>query len=419
MKQYILRLLADLRFAISLLLLISLFTIIGTVIEQDQSIEIYKLNYPLTTKFLNLSWKTILQFGLNHVYETWWFFILIVVFSISLITCTFLQQFPAIRIAKRSQFFRKSNTFTRLKILRSLNINNFNKILKRLRLTKYCLFQQKNVFYCYRGLVGKIAPIAVHISLILILTGTLLGSFTGFKAQEIIPKSDIFYVQNLLSNTKLTNLPIVSLRINDFWIVYTKQKTINQFYSDVSLLNTNGNELKHRTISVNEPLIYKNNYYYQTDWFLIGLRFQILNQKIIEYPLISLFNTDKVWLTWISNKFNRNDGLIFIVNSLQGYSSLYNNNGNFLGNFELNEQTNQTKPINLIEILNSTGIQIKNDPGIPFIFTGFFMLILSTIVSYISYLQIWIVKNKYKVFIGGNTNRSIYEFELEFLNLTK
>ena len=41
MKQNIFKSLADLRFAIALLLLIACFSIIGTVIEQDQSIEMY------------------------------------------------------------------------------------------------------------------------------------------------------------------------------------------------------------------------------------------------------------------------------------------------------------------------------------------------------------------------------------------
>ena len=46
MKQKIFRLFADLRFSIFTLLLISSCSIIGTVIEQDQSIETYKINYP-------------------------------------------------------------------------------------------------------------------------------------------------------------------------------------------------------------------------------------------------------------------------------------------------------------------------------------------------------------------------------------
>ena len=62
MKQKLFRSLADLRFAISILLIIALFSIIGTVIEQDQSIETYKLNYPLTNRVFGfLSWDIILK----------------------------------------------------------------------------------------------------------------------------------------------------------------------------------------------------------------------------------------------------------------------------------------------------------------------------------------------------------------------
>ena len=54
MKQKIFRILADLRFAIFILLLISVFSILGTIIEQDQSIETYKLNYSLTNPVFGL-----------------------------------------------------------------------------------------------------------------------------------------------------------------------------------------------------------------------------------------------------------------------------------------------------------------------------------------------------------------------------
>ena len=95
MKQSFFKAFADLRFAIIILLIIASFSIIGTIIEQDQSIETYKLNYPLTNKVLGfLSWDIILKFGLDHIYKTWWFLILILVFGISLLTCTFLQQLP-------------------------------------------------------------------------------------------------------------------------------------------------------------------------------------------------------------------------------------------------------------------------------------------------------------------------------------
>lgn len=421
MRQKIFRFLADLRFAIFILLLISFCSIIGTVIEQDQSIETYKLNYPLTNQLFGfLSWEIIFKFGFDHVYKTWWFFSLILIFGISLITCTCLQQIPALKIARRCQFFRTIQPFNNLKISTALAKFNFNKILARLKNNEYSLFQQKNIIYCYKGLIGRIAPIIVHFSMILILLGTLIGSLCGFKAQEIIPKTETFQIQNVFNNGQLTIIPPISSRINDFWITYTNKKTIAQFYSDISILDNVGNEIDRKTSFVNTPLIYDGIYYYQTDWNLVGLRFQDFNQKIMEYPLVNLLNTkNKIWLTWVSNDSNITKGIIAIIDNLEGYCSIYNDKGAFLGNLELNETIKNNEQLTLVEILSSTGLQIKSDPGIPVIYTGFFFLMLSTLISYITYSQIWIIKQNQKIFIGGNTSRAMFEFELEFFKFIK
>jgi cytochrome c biogenesis protein len=421
MKQKIFRLLADLRFSIFILLLISFCSITGTIIEQDQSIETYKMNYPLTNPVFGfLTWDRILQFGLDHVYKTWWFFVLIFLFGISLISCTFLQQLPSLKIARRCQFFRTTGQFYRLKISTLLNNFSFNKILLRIKENKYSIFQQKNIIYCYKGLIGRIAPIIVHFSMILILLGTIIGSLFGFKAQEIVPKTETFHIQNILNNGQLTIVPKTSARINDFWITYTRNKTVSQFYSDLSILDNQGNETNRKTISVNYPLISNSVYYYQTDWNLIGLRFQNLNNEIIEYPLINIFkNQNKLWLTWIANNSSVTDGIITIIDNLEGYCSVYNGNGQFLGNIELNETVNFKLPLTLVEIISSTGLQIKIDPGIPIIYLGFFFLMISTLISYITYSQIWIIQKNQQIFIGGNTNRAIFEFELEFFKFIR
>jgi cytochrome c biogenesis protein len=421
MTQKIFRLVADLRVSIFILLLISFFSILGTIIEQDQSVEIYKTNYPLTNPVFGfLTWDRIIQFGLDHVYKTWWFFTLIFLFGLSLISCTFLQQLPSLKIARRCQFFRTTGQFYRLKIFTKLNKFSFNKILTRIKKNQYSIFHQKNIIYCYKGLIGRIAPILVHFSMILVLLGTIIGSLFGFKAQEIVPKTESFHIQNILNNGQLTIIPKTSARINDFWITYTKNRTVSQFYSDISILDYQGNETKRKTISVNYPLIYSNVYYYQTDWNLIGLRVQNEKNEIIEYPLINLLNNqNKVWLTWISSNKSLNEGIIAIVDNLEGYCSIYDETGTFLGNIELNESVNFKSVLTLVEIISSTGLQIKTDPGIPIIYSGFFFLMLSTLISYITYSQIWIIQKSQKLFIGGTTNRAIFDFELEFFKFIK
>ena len=421
MKQNIFKSIADLRFAIFILLVIAAFSVIGTVIEQDQSIETYKLNYPLTNRVFGfLSWDIILKFGLDHVYKTWWFITLILLFGISLLTCTLLQQFPSLKIARRCQFFRTTPQFCRLNISTNLKHLCFSQLLFKIKENNYSIFQQKNIIYCYKGLIGRIAPIIVHFSMIIILIGAIIGSLSGFKAQEIVPKTETFHIQNVLNNGQFTFIPKVSVRINDFWITYTKQTTITQFYSDLSILNIDGNEIDRQTIFVNSPAKYNGIDYYQTDWNIIGLRLRMQDSSIFQYPFINLPNTqEKLWLTWISTNQQLNDGLTILIDNLQGYCSVYNKVGKFIGNLELNESLKIENPITLIDILSSTGLQIKADPGILLIYLGFLFLMISTLISYITYSQIWIVQDKNKIFIGGNTTRATFEFELEFLKLIK
>ena len=255
--------------------------------------------------------------------------------------------------------------------------------------------------------------------MILILSGTLIGSLGGFKSQEIIPKTENFHIQNLFNNGQLAQIPNFSGRINDFWITYTKQKTVLQFYSDISILSNDGTEIKRETSFVNSPIIYKDIYLYQTDWNLIGIRFKYENNQIVQYPLINTLNNNKIWLTWISINNKLTDGIIGIIDNLQGYCSLYNNQGLFLGNLELNEKINNQYQIQLVEILSSTGLQIKTDPGIPIIYIGFLFLMISTLISYITYSQIWIIQKNNQIFIGGNTTRALFDFELEFSKIIK
>ena len=419
MKQKIFRTLADLRFSIFILLWISCCSIIGTIIEQDQSIEIYKMNYPLTNPIFGfLSWDLILKLGLDHVYRTWWFLGLIFLFGCSLSLCSILQQLPSLKIARRCQFFRTTNPFYRLKISTILNNFSLNKILGNIKKEQYSIFHQKNMVYCYKGLIGRIAPIIVHFSMILILLGTIVSSLFGFKAQEIVPKTESFQIQNILATGPLTLISKSSGRINDFWITYTPAKTISQFYSDISILDSQGNEKNRKTISVNYPLIKNGVYYYQTDWNLIGLRIKKSNFQTTEYPLLNIFgNSNKIWLTWVPNTQISPKGMIVIIDNLEGYCSIYNNNGQFLGNLELNEFDSSTQSLALLDIISSTGLQIKTDPGIPMIYAGFFFLMISTLISYITYSQIWLVQRNSKLFIGGTTNRAVFDFELEFFKL--
>ena len=66
------------------------------------------------------------------------------------------------------------------------------------------------------------------------------------------------------------------------------------------------------------------------------------------------------------------------------------------------------------DFITSTGLQIKIDPGIKTVYFSFFLLMISTYVSFISYSQIWGVEEKGLLGLAGKSNRAVLYFQEEF-----
>jgi len=417
--QNFLKIVTDLRFAIFVLAIIAGISSLGSFIEQDESLAFYKENYAKPIYGI-IDANLILNLGIDHVYSTWWFLSLLLLLAICLVSCTMTRQFPLLKNSKEFFFRGKKNSF--LKLPFSIKIKNIS-YLKEIILTKiqnrnFYLYQKENLIYGYRGLVGRISPILVHLSLIIILLGSSIGAFQNFKAQEILPKGEIFHIQNPLKVGWLTALPSINTRVNDFWVEYENNR-IHQFYSNLSILDDFGNEIKQQTISVNNPLRYKNVDFYQSDWNLIGIRVKNIKTNIIyEFPLFSFNNNSKSWITWInSNEFPQQKSLALVFDQLQNIVFVYDENGNFI-NFK-NTGDLIEENLKLIDILPSTGLLIKYDPSITIIYFGFGLLMLTTLLSYLPYTQIWILKEKNNCWIGSSTNRGKIQLEIEFENLIR
>ena len=408
---------AQLQNAIFLLLVIAIFSILGTIIEQDKSLDYYQNQYSSIFFFdkVNL-FQIIIFFGINHVYRTWWFFTLLFLFASCLIICTFLQQFPLLKLARRCNFKFNVQEFENQEYFTILNFFYFFLILNNFKAKKYNIFQQKRIVYIYKGILGRFAPIVVHLAMLLILIGNVIAALGSFNSQELIVKGEIFQLQNIITKNYFSNLPENSVRINDFWIEYGQNNNVEQFYSDLSILDKDGIEEIQKTINVNLPLRFQALTLYQTDWNVIGLRIKF-NEQIYQLPLNNLPQIKNLNISWIPiNKLN-NKGLIFIINNLKGTFSLYSNNGEFLGTFTLGDSIIDNFKLEVIEFVNETGLQIKLDPGIPLIFFGFGLLMISSLISYFSFTQFWLSKTQNKFFISGTANRAKLNLRIEFLAL--
>jgi len=413
-------LLGNLKLAIILLLFIALISSLGTIIEQEKTISFYETNYPISNPiagFINSDF--ILFFGLDHVYTASWFLILLFLFGGSLLSCTFSRQIPSLKLARLWKFFRRDNKINKAGIAFSLNNGSLTQFSYLLRERHYNVIQQGPYIYAYKGLVGKIGPILVHLSIICILVGSILGSLTGFMLQELVPKGELFHLQNIISSGSLSYIPQnFEGYINDFNIAYNDQGMVDQFYSEIDILDNNLQIQKEKTIFVNEPLRYSGVTFYQTDWSIVSLKFTLNKKENVDIPLreIAGENTSRFWIGSLG--YGSDNKVLVVLQDLTGKYLLYDSEKRLLGQSDIGHKIFfNGNELRLNKILPSTGLQIKSDPGIPLVYIGFLFLIFSVLLSYTSYFQIWVVKKQNKVYVYGDTNRAIYFFEKSILEI--
>jgi cytochrome c biogenesis protein len=421
-----LKILGDLRFAIILLLVIAIFSAVGTIIEQDKEVSFYELNYPLNKPLFGfLSSKVILFLGLDQVYQTWWFISIILLFGSSLISCTFSRQLPSLKLAQIWQFYKNKANLQKFELNFRLNESSLSSLYAELRKNNYHVIQQGPFLYAYKGLVGKVGPIVVHISIIITLIGAILGNVSGFMAQELVPLGGLFHLQNIINSGPISYIDQdVEGYVRDFRITYSDEGNIDQFYSDLSLLDNKGDVVSDKTIYVNEPLRYKGLTYYQTDWSILGLNIEVDNNNIVQVPLklVTTNSNSRFWISAlqlpIENQPLKQQDVLILLEDLTGKFQIYNSTQTIIAEQEIGSSFFVNgHEVRIVDVITSTGLQIKSDPGIPFVYLGFTLLIFSVLLSYISYSQIWAIKKDNSLYLSGRTNRAIYSFEQDFINI--
>lgn len=430
-RRELLPILANLRLAIVLLLAIAATSTLGTVIEQHESIAFYQANYPEDPALLGfLSWKVLLALGLDDVYKTWWFLALLVLFGSSLAACTFTRQLPALKAARNWKFYRQPRQFKKLALAGTLprsasptsdNSDELDRLQRSLEQRKYRVFRDGESLYARKGLVGRIAPIIVHGSMLLILGGAIVGSVTGVVAQEMIPSGETVKVTNFVEAGDWSSPDRFrgwSLKVNRFWIDYTPSGAIEQFYSDLSVVDDQGQERDRKTIYVNEPLRYNGVVFYQTDWSIASVKIRLNNSPVFQLPMekLDIEGGGRIWGTWIPTKPDMSEGVSLLARDLQGTALVYDQTGQLVDSLRVGTaiEVNGVN-LSLLDITGATGLQIKSDPGIPLVYLGFALLMVSTALSYASHSQIWVLRDDETLYLGGRTNRAQVTFEREFL----
>lgn len=409
--------LSSLGISIIMLLLIALVSILGTIIEQDQSIEYYKLSYPGDQPlFYFFTWKQIIYWNLDHVYSNIWFIVLLLLFFLSLFMCTMSTQLPVLKRSRQWKFFYNKASLNKFMFSSKVQDESFINFIYLLNLNNYYVFHKGSAVYTYKGLLGRIAPIFVHFSIIFTLTGAFMGLVGGFFAQEIIPVGEVFHFQNIVRSGYFSKFSSsVLAKVNNLKISYNQDNSIQQFFSNLSILDNQGAILYNKTISVNNPLRFRGLTFYQTDWQVNALRIRLGSRYLLQKSLNKIVNEDTSSTAWFCNLFFSLDHRVsIVVTDLKDSILIYDNDGVLIAETRYGLcNVVYGVPIVIQDLMTSTGLQIKVDPGVHMTYLGFLILIISVATSYQSFSQIWANSSSNTLYFSGFTNRAFLSFEDE------
>ena len=264
----ILKFFASVQLTVFVLLILATTSIIGTLIPQNKDPHEY------LHAFGEFKYRLFAVLDLYDMYHSWWFQLLLVVLALNILICS-LERLPGLWrmiFAKspnpRRNRFRQTAAkaeFTTPEPLEAVS-QKINRVVGRSFGT---LRKEKNdpgvEFYGEKWRWNRLGVYVVHFSVILLLTGGLLGSLAGFDGFVNIAEGDTVDTIRLQGGDQMAKLPF-QVRCDDFDVSFYNTGEPKEFLSTLTLLTPENEVILTRDIIVNDPLRYKGISFYQASY---------------------------------------------------------------------------------------------------------------------------------------------------------
>ena len=410
--------LSSLKIAISLLLIIAIACATGTLIPQQESNQFYYDNFNKNPFLGIINANILLLFEFDHVYTSFWFLFLLIWLGLALSVCSFRRQLPILKSALNWIDYKSPRQIAKLSVAQTIVTNNCSKSLEKIKLNLkkqgWNVKETDGRIAARQGVIGRLGPILIHLGMILLMIGATYGSLNGKTIEKFLaPGRSI----DLLNNNEEKGLTI---ELQKFQIERDPQGRAEQYKSIVNVIEPNGNN-QSKEISVNYPLRYKGLTLYQADWSLAAITIEIDNSPKLQIPIEPISELgEQVWGTIIPTNKDGKNQILLTVDSELGPVNIYDNDGTLLTKLSINkEEKVKGALIKIINIIPSSGLLLKHDPGVPLVYLSFAIILIGGSLSIISTKKIWVLHENEKsmIYIGGLSNRNLSGLSKELPNL--
>lgn len=436
------------KLTVVLLLLLAATSVIGTLIPQNGTEPFY------VEKYGEVLFKLLRVFDIFDMYNAWWFILLLLLLSINIIVCSIDKLGTTWKIIFPDKVSFHIEKFRRLK-----HREEFESYLKPESLeVKYLSFIEKTfgmavkenidngvAIFAEQGRWTRLGVYVVHLSILLMLAGAVIGGIWGFKAFVAIPEGQTVDSAFLRDSDTPVELGF-KLKCNSFSVTFYDTGQPKEFKSSLAVIEADDKETITKDIVVNDPLRYKGLSFYQSSYGVDSAKsviFKITNKKSGMTYTRKMEAGETIDIPESGGKFT-------LTEFVQGYNFQGHNLGEgFVGKLDekkinetgkISSQGGEEKEIYIpvqfptfdkmrggafaLEIQDYekkyyTGLQVTKDPGVWYVYSGFiFMIIGCWITFFMSHQSICVeITGKAgrgcNVVISGSANRNSQSMKLK------
>lgn len=405
-KNRLWKIFASLKFTVWILVILAAASVIGTVVPQSEEARaFFKDNHPLIFHFFE-------SVNLFDMYHAIWFQFLLLLLALNILVCTW-DRLPAVMkiafkkqgIFSRNRFtgFPHKESFTTYASYDALAGKCEDLITRRFRTNLVESEERFMMFFGESGRFAKTGVYIVHLSVLVLLLGALVGSIWGFEGYIRIPENEEGNIVSLRRSEEKIELDF-SIFLKDFNVSFYRDGRPKEFLSEVEI-RENGKAVKKGSIRVNHPLHYRGISIFQSNYGQIpfareemknrevtlsvivletGFSYQVkakINEKVTLPEQLGEVELTDFMNHWIMGQRNLGEAFTGTYTKTDGTTEKIVLPVHFR-RFDMMRQGEVMFYISDYATRYYTGLQVNRDPGYPLVYLGFLLMIIGFVITF-------------------------------------
>jgi len=426
------RFFASVKLALISLIILAAISIIGTLIQQGKEPAFYAEEYGA-----NLA-RIFETLDFTNMYSSWWFVALLALFAINLVVCS-IERLPGVwhmvvqdylatdpgRLEKMGTNHRTDSNLPASvaaeRMQKFMGLAGWKGLRRLDRGDGYVLL------FAQKGAWTRLGVYLVHLSILVILIGAMVGMFFGFQAYVFLPEGRV--TDRIFLRKSQEPVPLgFQLRCDRFEKTYYQNGTVKEFRSDLTVIDPERDTPYQKSIIVNDPLSYGGLTFYQGDAYPLEEYFVVLQDQAngSEQAFRVPANRDVSWqgtdISFRIEELRRDqEGTVTHARIRLAVETAAESPDFWMENKSTMTLGPPEKELSVsFRQFYSTLLLVKKDPGVLTVYVGGILMVIGLAVCFLlSHQRIWVQitprpKKGSEILFSGASNKNRPAFEKRF-----